>query len=88
MTDRVAHAFLLQGIQHWGQTAEQRERATRAYVEAAGLKFGSNEANEWLEVVLKNLRRGKFETEVEYLQSAIELQLEGAKQVAAERKQS
>lgn len=71
MNDRVAHNFLLQGIQHWGQTAEQREAATRAYVEAAGLKFGSTEANEWLAGVLRTLPRGKFESEVEHLQAAI-----------------
>lgn len=71
MTDRVAHTFLLQGIQHWGQTAEQREAATRAYVAAAGLKFGSDEANKWLAEVIKNLRRGEFNDEVHQLQEAI-----------------
>lgn len=69
--DRVSHTFLLQGIQHWGQTAEQREKATRDYVEAAGLRFGSNEANEWLSGVLKTLRRGEFNSEVRQLQDAI-----------------
>jgi alpha-N-acetylglucosamine transferase len=69
--DRVAHRFLLQGIQLWGQTAEQREKATRDYVAAAGLMFGSKEANEWLAAVLKNLRRGEFNSEVRQLQEAI-----------------
>ena len=69
--DRTAHTFLLQGIQHWGQTAEQREKATRAYVEAAGLTFGSEEANEWLDGTLKNLRRGEFNSEVRQLQEAL-----------------
>lgn len=72
MSDRVAHTFLLQGIQHWGQTGEQREKATRAYVAAAGLMFGSTEANEWLAGVLKNLRRGEFNSEVQQLQDAID----------------
>lgn len=71
MNDRIAHTFLLQGIQHWGQTAEQREKATREYVSAAGLKFGTTEANEWLASILKNLRRGKFEDEIQQLQAAI-----------------
>lgn len=76
MTDRVAHTFLLQGIQHWGQTAEQRENATRAYVQAAGLTFGSDEANKWLEEVLKTLPRGRFEGEVAYLQEQIAIRKE------------
>jgi hypothetical protein len=71
MPDQVANSFLLHGIQHWGQTAEQREKATRDYVEAAGLKFGSTEANEWLAGVLKNLQRGEFYSEVSQLQAAI-----------------
>lgn len=72
MTDRTASNFLLSSIQHWGQSAEQREKATRDYVEAAGLKFGSTEANEWLEGVLKNLRRGEFHSEVRQLNAALE----------------
>lgn len=72
MADRVAHTFLLQGIQHWGQSAEQREKATREFVAAAGLTFDSTEANEWLASVLKNLRRGEFNSEVSQLQAAIE----------------
>jgi len=69
--EEIARTYLGLGIQHWGQTAEQRERATREYVEAAGLKFGSTEANEWLKSIVLNLRRGKFETEVEQLMAAI-----------------
>jgi hypothetical protein len=69
--DRVAHTFLLVGIQHWGQTAEKREAATRAYVEAAGFRFGSTEANAWLDGVLKTLKRGELNSEVEQLQDAI-----------------
>lgn len=69
--EKIARSYLGLGIQHWGQTAEQRERATRDYVEVAGLKFGSTEANEWLSGVISSLRRGKFETEVEQLIAAI-----------------
>lgn len=69
--EEIARTYLWLGIQQWGQTAEQREKATRAYVEAAGFKFGSTEANEWVMGVVQNLRRGKFETEVEQLIAAL-----------------
>lgn len=69
--EEIARTYLGLGIQQWGQTAEQREQATRAYVEAAGFKFGSAEANEWVMGVVQNLRRGKFETEVEQLIAAL-----------------
>lgn len=69
--EEIARSYLGLGIQYWGQTSEQREKATREYVEAAGLTFGSTEANEWLKGVILNLRRGKFETEVEQLIAAI-----------------
>lgn len=72
MTDRVVENYLLQGIQHWGQTAEQREKATRDFVEAAGLEFGTVEACKWLDGVLHNLRRGEFYSEVNQLQAAID----------------
>jgi hypothetical protein len=69
--EEIARNYLGMGIQHWGQTAEQREMATREYVAAAGLQFGSTEANEWLKGVVLGLRRGKFEIEVEQLIAAI-----------------
>lgn len=71
MAQDVARHFLLMGIQQWGQSVKDREKATRQYVAAAGKKFGSNEANEWLDVVLANLRRGKLETEVEQLAASL-----------------
>jgi hypothetical protein len=70
--ERISRNFLLMGIQHWGQTAEKREEATREYVSAAGLKFGSKEASEWLAGVRKSLLRGEFNSEARQLQSAIE----------------
>lgn len=70
--EEVCRSYLGMGIQHWGQSAEQRENATRKYVEAAGLQFGTNEANEWLLSVNKNLRRGKFESEIAQLVTALE----------------
>jgi hypothetical protein len=70
--ERISRNFLLQGIQHWGQTAEQREKATRDYVEAAGLQFGTGKTDEWLNDVLKNLKRGEFNSEARQLQVAIE----------------
>jgi aspartate aminotransferase-like enzyme len=69
--EEIARTYLGLGIQNWGQSVEQREKATRAYVEAAGLKFGSMEANEWIMGVVQNLWRGKFETEVDQLVAAI-----------------
>lgn len=69
--EQVAKHFLLRGIQHWGQTDEEREQATRKYVAAAGKEFGTREAEEWLKGVLSRLRRGKFETEVEQLIAAL-----------------
>lgn len=72
MDDRVANRFLLQGIQDWGQTAEVRENAVRDYVAAAGLEFGSTEANEWLINVLRDLRRGEFSDEIRQLKAALD----------------
>jgi hypothetical protein len=72
--ERISRDFLLMGIQYWGQTAEKREEATRAYVAAAGLKFGTGEADRWLNVVLANLQRGEFNSEARQLQAAIEKQ--------------
>ena len=62
------------GLQSWGQTAEQRNEATDNYLRAAGfmLERDREKATKWLGSVLRNLRRGKFETEVEQLQAAIE----------------
>lgn len=70
--ERISRNFLLQGIQNWGQTAEQREKATRDYVAAAGLQFGSGEADVWLNDVLKDLKRGEFNSEARQLQAAVE----------------
>ncbi len=70
--ERIARDFLLQGIQHWGQTDEQRNAAARAYVEAAGLRFGSVEASNWLADVKQKLVRGEFNSEGRQLQAAIE----------------
>lgn len=70
--ERISRNFLLQGIQHWGQTAEQREKATRDYVAAAGIKFGTKEADDWLNGVLQKLQRGEFNSEARQLQAAIE----------------
>ena len=69
--EEVARSYLGMGIQSWGQTAEQREKATREYIKAAGLMFGSSEATEWLSGVLRGLRRGRFEDEVEQLVAAL-----------------
>lgn len=70
--ERISRNFLLQGIQHWGQTAAQREKATRDYVVAAGIKFGTKEADDWLNGVVGNLQRGEFNSEARQLQAAIE----------------
>jgi hypothetical protein len=77
--NRVANRFLLQGIQHWGQSDAEREKATRDYIEAAGLESGTEEANKWLANVLTNLRRGKFELEIEQLNTALEARQRGPK---------
>jgi hypothetical protein len=68
----IASRFLLRGIQDWGQSAADREQATRDYVNAARYVFGSREGNAWLDGVLLKLRRGKFEDELEQLTSAID----------------
>lgn len=67
----ICRSYLGMGIQNWGQGADKREAATRKYVEAAGLTFGTTEADEWLSGVLGRLRRGKFETEIEQLMAAV-----------------
>jgi hypothetical protein len=69
--ENISRKYLGMGIQDWGQTAEERENATRKYVEAAGLKFGTKEADQWLDGVLSNLRRGEFWSEVAQLGTAI-----------------
>lgn len=74
MDDRVAESFLSMGIQSWGQTAEQSKKATDAYLRAAGFELERDRAaaNEWLDGVKRNMRWGKFETEVEQLKAALE----------------
>jgi hypothetical protein len=68
----TARNFLLRGIQDWGQSAEQREQATRDYVNAGRYVFGSREGNAWLDSVLAKLRRGEFNNEVEHLVTALD----------------
>ena len=68
----IARKFLLRGIQDWGQSAADREQATREYVNAAHFVFGSREGNAWLDDVLKNIRRGEFNSEAEQLEAALD----------------
>jgi hypothetical protein len=69
--ETVCRRYLGMGLQDWGQTAEERENATRKYVAAAGKKFGTKEADEWLAGVVSNLQRGEFWNEVAQLGDAI-----------------
>ena len=74
MNDHIANKFLSLGIQHWGQTAEQREEATNEYLRAAGFDLDQDRATAalWLQDVLAKMPRGKFEDEAEHLRAAIE----------------
>lgn len=82
--DRVAHTFLLQAIQHWGQTEQQREKATRDFVEAAGVKFPSHEAVKFLDGVTRNLKRGEFNSEVRQLQEMLATATRSPQETASE----
>lgn len=68
----IARHFLLMGIQHWGQSTEKREEATRDYVQAAGLTFGTPESDAWLNIVLDSLVRGEFNSEARQLCAALD----------------
>jgi hypothetical protein len=70
--ERISRDCMLMCVQHWGQTKEQRDAATKAYVEAAGFEHGTNDATAWLRDVVLNLRRGEFNDECRQLQRALE----------------
>lgn len=65
----IAQKYLLLGIQHWGQSEHERQKATNAYLEAAGFRPG--EGHEWLADIHQNLVRGKFEHELDQLVAAL-----------------
>lgn len=74
MSERIAETFLSLGIQNWGQTAEQRQKATDDYLRAAGFDLGTGReaADIWLKDVLRNLRRGEYYDEADQLRAALE----------------
>lgn len=65
----IAREFMLLGVQHWGQSKEDRAAATKAYLGLAGFSEGP-EADQWLKSVLAGLRRGEFNDEVAQLEAA------------------
>ena len=90
--EAAAKDFLLMGIQEWGQSEDERARATARYLFDAGFEkitasgypiFGGmfpqkpiegpdgTEAFEWLNGILNNLKRGRFEDEVQQLTDAL-----------------
>lgn len=72
--EQIANKFLSLGVQHWGQSIEQREEATNEYLRAAGFDLDQDRAAAalWLQQVLAKMPRGRFEDEAAHLRSAIE----------------
>jgi hypothetical protein len=83
----IARTFLSMGLQHWGQSKEDRIKAAQAVIDAArfdarvtGYPFDegswagedATEAQHWLKGVRSAMPWGKFEHEVAHIQAAIE----------------
>ena len=73
MEDRTAKTFLSLGIQSWGQSDEERKRATDDYLRGAGFDLHGDrkDADAWLKGVIDEMPWGKFECEVEHLEAAL-----------------
>ena len=74
--DREAHdiatMFMLQGIQSWGQSMEDRREAKVNYLRFAGFDDPDSEAaTEFLRKLDDTMPWGKFENEVAHLKSAM-----------------
>lgn len=65
--------FLCMGLQSWGQSKERIEQAVDGYLESAGFNLERERviATDWLQGVVADLRRGKFDDEIEQLEAAM-----------------
>ena len=72
---KAAEQFLCLGLQSWGQSQERIDAAVDGYMRAAGfdLEKDRDKAKRWLNSVLGDLRRGKFEDEVQQLVVALNM---------------
>lgn len=67
----IAQKFLMNVVQEWGQSENERQDAWHNYQHAAGFHFRSAASDKWISHVVDTMPRGKFEREVEHLTKAL-----------------
>ena len=74
MENETAKHFLSIGIQNWGQTSEERQKAKDQYLTAAGfdLHCDRQNAEAWLKGVVGTIPWGKYEREADHLAAALD----------------